>query len=278
MSNNRLTDIQKQEYETLFKELLEAYRNNPELPLAVFCRERSIETRSFTSWMNIYKKLTPMQVRNDIRRSLGLKEVKYRGSQEYEKHLRAYRDMLGIDPDYTLAQYCTDVDISQHSFHHWLMRQNLSVEKLRKEVFTSLGLDKISEGEATSPCVHLKPSEPRIFRKALSGYKKMLESNNNLTLQEYCRCKGYAYRPLLHWMREIGITSADIRSFVLDRQKLPKDNRRVFIQFKPNGGTQGDLLKGVRICLPDGTHIEVECCTVVGLCSFVNIYSKQGGD
>lgn len=276
MYKDRLTDHTKQLYKIIYEEYIAALQKNVELPLATFCKEKEIDTRSFTAWMSNYQKITPHQIRNDVRKSLGMKELKPRGQLDYEKHLQAYRDMLAVDLDYTMTQYCTDVGISQHSFHHWIMRQGLNVEKIKHEVCASMGIDLNAEqSNKENIQAYRKPAEPRLFRKAIADYKKMLESDKNLSLQKFCRAKGYAYRPLLHWMREIGINPADIKSFVIDRQKLPKDNRRVFIQFKPNGDSSKDILNGVKISLPDGTQIDVESCTVIGLCSFVNIYSKQ---
>lgn len=276
MGKIHLTDHMKQCYEKRYKELVEALKDNVDMTLVSFCNEKEIEARSFTAWLSRYKNLTPLQVRNNVRKSIGMKPLVSRGQLEYDKYLKAYKEMLAIDLDYTLTQYCNDVGISQHAFHHWIMRKGLNVEKLREEVCVEAGLDPVSLKAAEgTPRTYRKPTEPKVFRKALAGYKKALETDIELTLQKYCRAKGYAYRPLLHWMREIGINPADIKAFVKDRHKLPKDNRRVFIQFKPNGGSSGDLLNGVRISLPDGTQVDVESCTVVGLCSFVNIYSKQ---
>lgn len=275
MGKPRLTDHMKQRYELHYEELQKALSDNIELPLAVFCRERDIDARSFTSWLNVYKKLTPLDVRNKIRVSQGMSPVRTRGQLEYDKHLQAYRDMLSIDLDYPLTQYCQDVGIASHGFHHWLMRKGMSVEKIRQEICAELDIEVTNAGKLRKGNHRPKPTEPRVFRKAVAGYKKALEHDPELSMQKFCRAKGYAYRPLLRWMNEVGIKPADIKAFVKDRNKLPKDNRRVFIQFKPNGGATGDQLNGVRIGLPDGTQIDVESCTVGGLCSFVNIYAKQ---
>lgn len=275
MPKERLTDHMKQRYEQRLKEFVEALRDNVDYPLAAFCREKEIEVRSFTSWLSIYKQQTPLEIRNKVRVSLGMKPLTARGQLAYDKHLKNYRDMLAIDLDYEMTQYCKDVGISAHGFHHWIMRQGLTVDKIREEVCETVGIEPDSKKSTKPNRSQRKATEPSVFRKAIAGYRKMLESDSSITLQKFCRAKGYAYRPLLHWMYEVGIKPADIKAFVLDRQKLPKDNRRVFIQFKPNGGSKGDVFNGVRISLPDGTQIDVESCTVVGLCSFVNIYSKQ---
>lgn len=275
MGKSQLSDHLKQRYELHYKEFLNELEDNIDLPLAVFCRERDIEVRSFTSWLSVYKKLTPLELRNKVRQAHGLSLLKTRGQLEYDKHLKAYRDMLAIDLDYTLTQYCQDVGIAAHGFHHWIMRKGLNVDKIRQEVCAELDIDPVDNTTPIERRIQRKATEPRVFRKAIAGYKKALEHDIELSMQKYCRAKGYAYRPLLHWMNEIGIKPADIKAFVKERKKLPKDNRRVFIQFKPNGGASGDILNGVRISLPDGTQIDVESCTVIGLCSFVNIYSKQ---
>ena len=275
MPKERLSDHMKQRYEQRLKEFVEALRDNVDYPLAAFCREKEIDVRSFTSWLSIYKQQTPLEVRNKVRQSLGMKPLTARGQLAYDKHLKNYRDMLAVDLDYELTQYCKDVGISAHAFHHWIMRQGLNVDKIREEVCETVGIQPDSKQSTKADRSQRKATEPAVFRKAIAGYRKMLESDSSITLQKFCRAKGYAYRPLLHWMYEVGIKPADIKAFVLDRQKLPKDNRRVFIQFKPNGGSKGDVFNGVRISLPDGTQIDVESCTVVGLCSFVNIYSKQ---
>ena len=275
MSKERLSDHMKQRYELLLAEFSATLRENIDYPLKVFCQENGIEPRSFTSWLSIYKQQTPLDVRNKVRASLGMKPLSARGQLAYDKHLKAYRDMLAIDLNYEMTQYCRDVGISAHGFHHWIMRQNLTVEKIKEEVCEKLGIVPDSKMQAKPSRSQRSSTEPPAFRRAITGYKKMLESDSSLSLQQYCRAKGYAYRPLLHWLSDIGIKPADIKSFVLDRQKLPKDNRKVFIQFKPNGGASTDILSGVRISLPDGSQVDVESCTVVGLCSFVNMYSKQ---
>lgn len=273
MAKERLSDHMKQRYELHLREYKSALEENIELPLASFCRDKDIDVRSFTSWLSIYKKTTPWEFRNSVRASMGMKPLKARGQLEYDKHLDAYKKLLAVDLDYSLTQYCSDVGMAHHGFSHWLNRRGLNVEKIKQEVCADLGLAPSDTHDSTFR--RPKPTEPGVFRRALSGFKKMLEKDRSLTLQQYCRAKGYAYRPLLAWMREIGIKPADIRAIVSEKDKLPKDNRRVFIQFKPNGSSSTDVLNGVRISLPDGTQIDVESCTVVGLCSFVNIYSKQ---
>lgn len=275
MSKTRLTDQDKEQYEKLLPELIAALTENVELPFAEFCRTKKIEPKSFTSWLGRYKKLTPLDVRNKAREANGYRPLKTRGQLEYDKHLQAYRHMLQIDLDYTLTQYCADVGISAHSFHHWVMRQGLTVDKIKEEVCSQVGITPVSKDARPHLKKARQQTEPTVFRRAIAGYKKMLESNHELTLQKYCSIKGYAYKPLLHWMYELGVKPADIKAFVIERTKLPKDNRRVFIQFKPNGASSSDVLNGVRISLPDGTQVDVESCTVVGLCSFVNVYSKQ---
>ena len=275
MNKPRLTDHLKQRYEQHYQALIAALKENIDLPLAAFCRDNDIDCRSFTSWLSRYRKLTPLEVRNNVRKKLGMRPAKSRGQLEYDRHLKAYRDLLAVDLDYTLTQYCADVGIPAHAFHHWVMRKGLNVDKIKQEVCEELNISPTEGNTPEERRSQRKATEPKVFRKALAGFKKALEHDIELTLQKFCRAKGYAYRPLLHWMREIGINPSDIKAFVKDRNKLPKDNRRVFIQFKPNGGHSDDLLNGVRISLPDGSQIDVESCTVVGLCSFVNIYSKQ---
>lgn len=273
MSKDRLSEHMKQRFEIHLKEYRSALKENIDLTLASFCRAKDIEVRAFTSWLSIYKKTTPWEFRNSIRKSMGMNPLKARGQLEYDKHLDAYKKILATDLDYSLTQYCSDVGMAHHGFSHWLNRRGLNVEKIKQEVCAELALPPSDDHNSTSS--KPKPTEPVVFRRALKGFKKMLEKDKSLTLQQYCRAKGYAYRPLMAWMREIGVKPSDIKALVSDKDKLPKDNRRVFIQFKPNGGASTDVLNGVRICLPNGTLIDVESCTVVGLCSFVNIYSKQ---
>lgn len=277
MKHPRLTEHMKERYEIHLSNYKKALKDCVDTTLAGFCRDNDIDIRSFTSWLCRHKKLTPLDIRNEARKSAGMKPVVGRGKLQYERHLQAYKEMLAIDLDYALSQYCTDAGISAHAFHHWIMRRGINVEKIKEDVCISLGINPNTAKKAVryQKTTDRKPTEPTLFRKALAGYKKMLETDHELSLKKYCRAKGYAYKPLLHWMYEIGIKPADIKAFVVDRQKLPKDSRRVFIQFKPNGGVQSDILNGVRISLPDGTQVDVECCSVVSLCSFVNIYSKQ---
>lgn len=275
MSKEHLTEHMKARYETRLQELKEALDENIDLPFAAFCREKELDARSFTSWLSVHKRLTPRDIKNEVRKSKGMGLIKSRGQPEYDKHLQAYKHMLQIDLDYTLTQYCADVGRSAHAFHHWVMRQGLTVDKLKEEACSQVGITPVSKDARPHLKKARKQTEPTVFRKAIAGYKKMLETDHELTLQKFCSIKGYAYKPLLHWMYELGVKPADIKAFVIERTKLPKDNRRVFIQFKPNGASSSDVLNGVRISLPDGTRVDVESCTVVGLCSFVNVYSKQ---
>lgn len=275
MKHERLSDHMKQRYEIHYGELETALRKNVDLTVAGFCREHDIDCRSFTAWILRYKGKTPMQVRNGIRKTMGIKELTVHGGAEYERYLESYKKMLAIDISYSLRQFCEDMGLSAHGFDHWLHRKGLGVEKIRQEVCVDLGIDPDTVQTDDVSLRKSRQPNPAVFKRALSGYKKMLVKQPKLSLQTYCRAKGYAYRQLSAWMKDVGISTTDIKEFVEAQKKLPKDNRHVFIKFKPNGGASGDLLHGVRISLPDGTQIDVEDCTVVSLCSFVNIYTKQ---
>lgn len=86
------------------------------------------------------------------------------------------------------------------------------------------------------------------------------------------------------WMDLNGVSEKQIKTAEMIRRAneaspitnmLPINPDSVFVQFRPNGGTNGDKLKGVNIRFPDGKLLQIEECTVISLCSLINIYDKN---
>lgn len=266
-----LTEHMKQRYEKALTMFRLALCDDVSLTLTQFCRDNDIELRPFTSWMSRHKHLEPYQVRNEVRKTKGLVELSPRCNLNYASHLDAFHKALEKNLDLSLSDYCRKAGIRPEPFHHWLMRQDMSVDKLKTEVAEAIGLEigKKDKGDRLFPTT--------IFKRTVSGYRKELEEGSQISLQSYCRKRGVDYHAMRKWMTQIGLTITDIRGLVRNKEDMPVCRKKVFIQFKPNGGTSSDSFHGVRISLPDGSRIEVEKCSVMALCSFVNIYDNKHG-
>lgn len=263
-------------------EWLNAYKGaleeNVDLSVTEFCRERDITPNSFLGWLQ-RNGILVVDIKNEVRGKLGMPLLPKDLASQYSMVLEEYRMRLSFSPDLSVAAFCDESYVNSTAFRKWMRRNGYTVASIRKDVL----------GEVPTIKRHISKEDfgtdaKKRFESVLEGFKKHLHKHKNAKLKEYCKAKGVDYPLMQRWMRLNGVSEKQIRIAERIRRAneaspitnmLPINPDNVFVQFKPNGGTDGDRLKGVTIRFPDGKLLQVEECTVVSLCSFINIYDKN---
>lgn len=186
-------------------------------------------------------------------------------AHDYEGIIAYYKKWLVQNPRLPLRTFCNNQGFEYTHVHQWLKRQHISIEEIKISAGVKLSSSKNS----------LQPSNSQLFGRVLHRYKQVLVEHPNYSLRQHCKDCGADYGAMQQWLARVGIQIKQLKQAVLIEQQVPKCPRPVFVQFKPNGGTNGDRLTGVKIQLADGSNIQVEECTVISLCAFINQYNED---
>lgn len=251
-------------YQTLLEKYRHALEDNVQLTASEFCRQEGIDIARVTHWAQRHN-MGLSQIKRDVLFSKGLIDSPHVHKPPREVYAEAWADFkksLEEFPELTLSSYCTLHNISQVGIEKWMARRNYSVAELKNGLV----------------CI-----ENRFFNKEakkrlggmLKQFKAALARDPDYSLRTFCQQRHIEYQMMYRYMNSLGITYTQLKQAAILEDKCPRKRRNVFVQFKPNGGTSGDKLTGVKIQMPDGSTIMVEECTVISLCSFINQYNND---
>lgn len=230
----------------LFKQEARETRN---LPLIDFCRSHNINYKHMRKWMENHNH-TVADVYGRVRHP----------DEIYWELWHTYEAALKADHSLTLRDFCKAHNTTVGRFGKWITRNNFSITDLRAKV----GADDDKTRDFA-----------KSFQKSLESYRKILETNPYFKLIDHCRNEHLNYQMMCKWMNNMGLTPKMLKESAILHNKLPNNRSMCYVQFRPNGGSYNDRLKGVVIKLYDGTCVSVEECTVVSLCSFINTYNTR---
>ena len=257
-----------------YQSLLEAYKQelkkNLNLRFTEFCRNNGVNNTSFRHWME-RRGITVSSVCREVRRSLGVHELKvapkYEGLKPNDLYSAVWNDFktaLLEDCSLRLSVFCRSCGVKVTRMEKWLRRQNLSV------------IDAKMEAEQNNrDLILMNETLRKRFRHVLNKYRDLLLYSPGLSIREHCANMHTDLRQFQRWMRLNGITVDMIRKAAKTQAYFAADNRRVQIQFTPNGRSFTDRLHSVAIRLPDGLCVMMDDCNVVDLCAFVVAYSES---
>ena len=259
-----------------FETLIEAYKlaleSNPSLSLAEFCRSRNESQEQVEHWL-YHRGKSVRDIKNEVLVKLGKIEQlpdKQRPSEIYERVWLGFKETLERGEDISLSAYCLLKGVNHEKMDKWVRRQGYSVSRMK----LALGL----KNEALNPngsILNLSPDTQRFLGKTLKSYKSVLRTNPGYSMLTHCRKSHVDYQLMIRWMAHIGLSVRQIRKAVILDNEFPRTRKHVFVQFKPNGGSNGDKLTGVKILMADGSSVSVEECTVLSLCAFINQYNAD---
>lgn len=252
-----------------FKVRLEA---DPNFTLAQFAREKGVGERRMQRWCNDHQ-ISVTDLRTQVLIKQGVldaprtkPDTRYRFLfDEYKKELLQRRTL-------TLSVFCRERGESPTRMSKWLNRQGLSAADVKRTVLEQ----GVEPSVAESVLLGLAPGAIARFRQTLKGYKDLLSKSTNKSMKDYCAECNVDFPMFTKWLAAVGVSDRSLRREArVNRKKPGGEFGSVFVQFKPNGGSVGDQLRGVKIFFPDGSRIEVEGCTVITLCNFIHTYDNQ---
>lgn len=252
-----------------FKVRLEA---DPNYTLTEFSREKGLEGRRMQRWCSNHQiSITDLRTQSLIQHGL-LDEPRTKADVRYRFLLEEYKKELAQRRTLTMGVFCREQGESPTRVSKWLSRQGLSVSDVRKAVLNQDVTPSVSE----SIILGLGSSAIARFRKTLKGYKENLSKRLDKSMKDYCGEQNVDFVLFSKWLKAVGVSERSLRHEARINRKQPGGELgSVFVQFKPNGGSIGDQLKGVKIFFPDGSRLEVEGCTVISLCNFLQTYDNQ---
>lgn len=256
----------------LIEEFKLRLESNPQLTLAEFNREKGLQERCLQKWCSNHKVSIA-----DMRREAKLKlrminEPENRPGDTYSFVLDEYRKVVVENPALTLSKFCREQGVSPYRFQHWLNRQGLTATDVRLEAIKDLEFTEATD----EALMNLSPAAITRFKKVLDEYKRQLKVSIRLSLREYCSERGVDVRMFRKWLETLGLSEQALKQDAkLFGKMVGGDAGSIFVQFRPNGMSNGDALRGVKIFFPNGGRIYVDRCTVISLCSFIQTYDRQ---
>lgn len=228
------------------------------------CLHHHVRYAVFTKWLKQQGKTCSdlmYEVQEEVSNQYRPDEESFDVS-DYETVLSIYKKWLLHDPHLPLKRFCNDRSVDYKALHQWMRRRNITISELKVRAGVSLEEKQ------------LQGMRPPLFGRVLNGYKQKLSEDPQYSFRQYCRDCRADYEAMMKWLAHIGIQIKQLKAAVSIEQRVPRQ-RSVFVQFKPNGGSNGDRLTGVKIQLSDGSNIQVEECTVISLCAFINQYNND---
>lgn len=247
--------------------LRDAYLENPNLDFLKFCDEHGVQYEPFRKWLG-RRGLNISTLRKNAMMQLGVTEDQLR-QVPYEKHLETYKKCLEHDINMRLTTFCRLHDVNYTHMLKWMNRQNLQVCDVQKKVRQKLGMES-DDGQPAIP-----PLMENRLRSHFKKFKKEVIMNPQLSLNAYCRNNGVSSVMMKRWLKLKGISLKEIIKAHVKKSQMAAKVSSVFVQFQPNGMTDGDTLRGVVIKTPDGAIYDIEECTVVSLCNFISMYNSD---
>lgn len=256
-------------YEQRCKEIIPAYRirllQRGHGSLEQLCRHYNVPLDFFRQWLKQQDKtITDVVCETKEELLAAQSNDVVMDKSDYESVLLNYKKCLMSTPRLTLFQFCKKHDITYVNLMSWMRHHRITVAELK----IAAGVQFKKENMNEMPSSHF-------FGRVLNNYKKVLEDQPNYSFRKHCRESKADYEAMIKWMYRIGVQIKQLKQAVVIEQKVPRHPRPVFVQFKPNGGTNGDRLTGVKIQLADGSNIEVKECTVISLCAFITQFNEQ---
>lgn len=261
-----------EQYTKLVNDYKEALKNDISLNFRDFVRSRNCDSRKAENALR-FLKTTVSEIKKEVLVSQGKKDelTSLRPGYVYERTWALFKDHLEAGNDITLRGFCILHNVDGYKMHKWAERHNYNVTALK----IKLGIIKKHEEQSPTDASHFGERMQKRLAKGLRDYKHRLEVKPDTSLKQFCKDEHIEYKDMAVWMTHLGITVQQLKQAVILDNKCPTKRRNVFVQFKPNGGTNGDRLTGVKIQLADGSNVMVDECTVISLCAFINQYNND---
>jgi len=259
------------DFTALLEDYKKAYAKDNYLSLTAFCRLSGQDSCKFQHWLN-RKGLNVTQIKNEIlfaQNKIAKMPDKTPPGEKYLNVWTKFKEHLEAGNNVSLRSFCILHDVNYGKMDKWMSRNNFSVNDLKKR----LGLDNSHDNNDDENFA--TPEVKQRLAKALRGFKKQLCINPSTCLRTYCLERHVEYSLMLKYLQFLGIGVVQLKQAAMLEDKCPRRRRNVFVQFRPNGGSNSDTLSGVKIQLADGSNILVEECTVVSLCAFINKYDND---
>jgi len=181
-----------------------------------------------------------------------------------------YKELIESGQDISMRKFCIQHEVKYGKMQKWMSRNNFNVKELRLRAGIK---DKSSDTECEAGA--FSESATKVLASCVRKYKRLLRNAPDFKLTVHCKNEGVDYNTMLRWLLHIGMSVKELKQAALLECVNTKKRKPVFVQFKPNGGTNSDKLTGVKIQLADGSNILVEECTVISLCAFINKYDND---
>lgn len=262
--------VKDEKYDCLLDDFKKALERDIHVSLASFCRSIGQDVVQMQHWLN-HHGYRVSAIRNEIL----LKQKKISKIPEVPPgvvHMNLwgkFKEHVENGNNISLRSFCILNDVEYRPMEKWVARNNLSVTDLKiRAGIKTLPQDVSSETPFT-------PEAVKRLSKALKTYKVALCSNPNFSLSAHCSNEHVDYYLMQKWLQHVGLTVRQLKQSALLEEKVSRKRKPVFVQFRPNGGSNSDKLTGVKIQLADGSNILVEECTVISLCAFINKYDSD---
>ena len=265
-------DTKSQVYQDALDAYKEAVVKAPTLSFTAFCRQNNIPHKGMQHWLD-RKNILISEVRTHTLQEHGYVSsipTKKCTSAIYEATWHGYIEALKTE-NLTMSLYCLQHDVPYRGMQKWMEGKNLSVADAKIKA----GLSPESDRGLTRREVNIPEALARRLSKAMDMYKHKLRENPKYSLRAFCKEKNINYRSMTDWMAHLGVTVTQLRQAAVLEDRAPRSRKKVFIQFTPNGGSNSDRLRGVKIQMADGNNILVQECTVISLCAFINQYNND---
>jgi len=261
--------------EQVYQDVLAGYKqaivNDHTLSFAAFCRSYPIEIARAQHWLSRHN-ICISDIRSKILQENGYivsLPIKKCTSAIYEATWHQYIDTIKTK-NLAMALFCKLRDVPCRGMQKWMERNNLTVIDAR----IAAGLEKETP-VITQNDFDMSEFKSRRLSGLLDKYKRLIKKEPTYSLRAFCKENNTSYHEMANWMNNLGVTVTQLKRAVAIGGYIPRQPKKVFIQFTPNGGSNSDRLRGVKIQMPDGNNILVQECTVLSLCSFIHQYNND---
>jgi len=259
-------------YEQLISSYKKALESDTELSLAKYCRNVNANESKVIHWAG-HHGIFVRDLRMEVLVKLGKLDkmpTKKSIGDIYASVWADFKETLERGENVTFSAYCILRGVNVQAMHKWVVRKGYSIMGLKAGL--NLNSEFLYNGPVSS---ELSPMTQRKFGQVLKDYKLKLRLNPAYSMLSHCKTHHVDYKMMMKWMAHVGLSVKQLKQAVILDDTCPRVRKHVFVQFKPNGGTDGDRLTGVKIRMADGSSVSVEECTVISLCAFIHRYNSD---
>lgn len=263
--------ITDEQYFSIYQDLKQSLLQDPNTPTRVICERHGVSSVKFRKWLE-RKNLTMQMIHEEVNsmRDPDVECPMRPIDVYYQEYLNLYKDKLHADPFLSFDSFCNEFDVNRRGFSHWIRRiAKTNISAIKNAIQDELGVKAPKKKDSQEA----SEAAENLFCKIWAGYNRALSKCPTISLSSYCRSKGVDQKKMHHWVEQRGLSVRKAQDLGKERRSPGKS--KVFVSFQPTGGKDSDVLKGITIKTPDGYAINLNECTVIGLCSFVMMYEKE---